>query len=59
MDTASPCVKMCTIDLASGLCAGCWRTLAEIAAWSRLHAGERRRIIDELPDRRVRARPGG
>ena len=30
---ASPCIDVCKIDEASGLCLGCWRTLAEIAAW--------------------------
>lgn len=32
----SPCVRLCRIEPASGLCAGCARTLDEIAAWSRL-----------------------
>lgn len=30
----SPCVGVCRIDPASGWCAGCWRTLDEIAAWA-------------------------
>ena len=30
----SPCVSVCRMDAASGLCQGCLRTLDEIAAWS-------------------------
>ena len=32
----SPCVSVCRMDAASGLCEGCFRTLDEIAAWSRM-----------------------
>jgi uncharacterized protein len=51
----SPCIKVCTIEVATGLCAGCARTLAEIAAWSGLVEAERARIMRELPGRRHRA----
>ena len=38
----SPCISVCVMDAASGLCKGCWRTLDEIAAWSTLpDAGKR------------------
>lgn len=50
----SPCVKICAVDGASGLCIGCFRTLSEIAAWSGLDPGERARIMAELPARRDR-----
>jgi len=58
MDIASPCTKVCLIDPATGLCSGCGRTLAEIAAWLRLDTGERRRIMAELPGRLERAHAG-
>ncbi|MBS0450766.1 MAG: DUF1289 domain-containing protein [Proteobacteria bacterium] len=29
----SPCVSVCRMNAASGLCEGCLRTLDEIAAW--------------------------
>ena len=32
----SPCNNVCRIGEATGLCDGCLRTIAEIAAWSRL-----------------------
>ena len=53
----TPCVKICAIDAASGLCTGCGRSLAEIASWSRLSPGERRRIMAELDDRRRAGSP--
>ena len=49
MDT--PCINICTIDAASGLCVGCSRTLEEIAAWTSLTATERSHIIAALASR--------
>ena len=48
----SPCVKVCQMDPAHGLCLGCARTLDEIARWASMTDEERDRIISELPDRR-------
>ena len=42
---ASPCIKLCVMDDTSGLCTGCWRTLAEIGAWSSMTEEEQRRVI--------------
>jgi predicted Fe-S protein YdhL (DUF1289 family) len=47
----SPCTRVCTIDEATGLCAGCGRTLDEIGRWSQLTDEERQRILASLPDR--------
>ena len=33
-DVPSPCISVCRMDPASGLCEGCLRTIEEIAAWS-------------------------
>jgi predicted Fe-S protein YdhL (DUF1289 family) len=57
----SPCVKLCTIHPEEGICIGCYRTLAEIAAWSAMAPGDRRKIMDELPARAplLRRRRGG
>ena len=49
---ASPCVMVCTVDGASGLCLGCFRTLEEIATWSRKDEAERTRIMATLEDRK-------
>lgn len=31
----SPCISICKLDPDNGWCQGCFRTLDEIAAWSR------------------------
>ena len=49
---ASPCTSVCTIDQASGLCAGCFRTLDEIAGWIRFSDDEKRAVLSALPARR-------
>ncbi len=50
----SPCIDVCVIDQATGLCAGCNRTLAEIAEWATLANVDRQRIMSELPRRQRR-----
>ena len=40
----SPCNSICKIDPATRLCMGCFRTLDEIAAWSRSTNGEQAAI---------------
>lgn len=52
---STPCIKVCVIDPASGLCEGCGRTLKEIAQWARLSEAERLKIMAELPERRKQA----
>jgi predicted Fe-S protein YdhL (DUF1289 family) len=54
---ATPCVKVCVVDGESGLCLGCCRTLAEIAAWGRLDEDARAAILAELPARPARVSP--
>ena len=49
---ATPCVKVCYVDGKSGLCLGCFRTLPEIARWSRFSDEERAAIMSELPGRK-------
>ena len=53
----TPCIKVCVVDGASSLCLGCYRTLAEIAEWSRLDDRQRADIMAELPARRDRIDP--
>lgn len=54
---ATPCIKVCVVDGASGLCLGCLRTLGEIADWSRLDDAERAAVMAALPGRRERLDP--
>ena len=46
---ATPCVKVCAVDGATGYCLGCRRTLPEIAGWARLSDEERAAIMAALP----------
>ena len=54
---ATPCVKVCVVDGASGLCLGCFRTLSEIGGWSGLTDEARAEVMAELPQRRERIDP--
>ncbi|WP_055663301.1 DUF1289 domain-containing protein [Jannaschia seosinensis] len=47
----SPCVKLCVVHPETRRCAGCHRTLDEIAAWSRMTPEARRAVMAELPGR--------
>ena len=49
---ASPCINVCQMDSASGLCRGCFRTLDEITRWTRIDDSERVTIIHAATRRR-------
>ncbi|MBV9348755.1 MAG: DUF1289 domain-containing protein [Pseudolabrys sp.] len=52
LDTVqSPCLKVCTLNPADGLCRGCGRTLSEIANWVAMTAEERAAVMAQLPAR--------
>lgn len=55
---ASPCINVCKMD-DGGLCTGCFRTLAEIAAWSRASEDQRLNILAAVERRRVDFDPWG
>ena len=59
MTVETPCINVCTLDPARGLCIGCGRTLSEIARWGTMTADERARIMATLRDRLVKSGPGG
>ena len=48
----SPCIKVCQMDPARGVCMGCCRTLDEIGRWSSMTDAERAAIMGELAARR-------
>jgi predicted Fe-S protein YdhL (DUF1289 family) len=54
-DVPSPCVNVCVMDNASGLCRGCRRTLDEIARWSAFCPDQKRAVLRQLPGRRASA----
>jgi predicted Fe-S protein YdhL (DUF1289 family) len=47
----SPCILVCSIDMATGYCFGCGRTRDEIGSWTRYTSEERRAIMADLPAR--------
>jgi len=49
----SPCISVCRIDDASGLCAGCYRTLEEIAGWGMMSDDQKSLVWEALGRRRV------
>jgi len=53
---ASPCVGICLLDPATGLCRGCLRTVAEIASWYEASTAEKRAILARLDQRRLGGR---
>ncbi|MCK0505877.1 DUF1289 domain-containing protein [Aromatoleum anaerobium] len=55
MDPTSPCMNMCRMDTGSGYCDGCFRSLDEIAGWSRYTDDEKRRVLAALSRRRAQA----
>jgi uncharacterized protein len=57
----SPCINVCRVNAATGLCEGCARTIDEIAAWSVMCDDDKRAVWRALPERRERlaAPPAG
>ena len=53
---STPCIKICTMDPRAGLCAGCGRSLEEIARWGGMTESERLRIMAQLPARLEKAK---
>ena len=47
----SPCVCICTMDPATGLCIGCFRTIDEIAGWSGMADAQKREVWQRLAER--------
>jgi hypothetical protein len=52
---ASPCVEVCRMDPAKEVCAGCWRTLDEIAGWRDMSDAERTAVLAAVAERRAAA----
>ena len=50
-DYSSPCNRICTLDLTTEICMGCFRTLDEISGWTRFTNAEREAIRAALPQR--------
>ena len=50
----SPCINLCRMDEASGLCLGCARSIAEIVCWGGSTEAEKRAIWIAINDRTQR-----
>jgi predicted Fe-S protein YdhL (DUF1289 family) len=53
----SPCIGICSLD-DDGLCLGCRRSAAEIAAWTRMDDDQRLQLMELLPSREAGTVPG-
>jgi uncharacterized protein len=51
----SPCIGVCVMDVDSGYCTGCWRTLGEIAAWPEYSDSRRLEVLEAIKQREARA----
>jgi predicted Fe-S protein YdhL (DUF1289 family) len=50
----SPCVKICIIHHKYDLCIGCYRSLSEISEWSQLESEDRKKVILDIPNRKLK-----
>jgi len=44
----SPCISLCEMDAATGLCRGCLRTIDEIVAWGSASDEAKRAVWTEI-----------
>ena len=51
IDIESPCISVCAMDEATGLCQGCYRTIDEIKQWWDLDNTQKQVVIDEATAR--------
>jgi hypothetical protein len=50
---SSPCLNICSLD-ERGICRGCFRSLAEIAEWTRMSAAEQWTTVARAERRRAK-----
>ena len=53
----SPCISVCRIDDATGFCAGCYRSLEEIAGWGMMSDDRKALVWEALGRRRAALTP--
>ncbi|MCX7149625.1 MAG: DUF1289 domain-containing protein [Rhodocyclales bacterium] len=51
----SPCINVCKME--AGLCAGCFRTLDEIARWADAGDDDKRQILAAVAQRKTHSSP--
>jgi hypothetical protein len=52
-DGDSPCVHICLMDYAQGLCIGCHRTLDEITYWATYSSARKHEVLAAVAARRA------
>lgn len=55
LSVPSPCVGVCKMDAEKGWCSGCYRSLEEIAGWSRMPDSDKRRLWVQVEARQAAA----
>jgi predicted Fe-S protein YdhL (DUF1289 family) len=50
-DVPSPCLSVCRMSASNELCLGCFRTLDEIALWSRMGEDAKREVWQSIGQR--------
>jgi predicted Fe-S protein YdhL (DUF1289 family) len=53
----SPCIRLCVVHPEARLSMGCYRSIDEIAAWTRMTPEARRAVLADLPSRAPRVAP--
>jgi uncharacterized protein len=53
MTTPSPCINICRMNEATGLCDGCLRTIDEIAGWYTFDDDAKRAVWNAIDSRHV------
>ena len=51
-EVPSPCINICRMNAATGLCEGCWRNIDEIALWSQLGTEDKHSVMALVEMRR-------
>jgi predicted Fe-S protein YdhL (DUF1289 family) len=54
----SPCISVCQMEDATGLCLGCRRTIDEIRDWIILTPEEKRAVLARIAERKERLAAG-
>jgi predicted Fe-S protein YdhL (DUF1289 family) len=55
----SPCISVCQVEEATGLCLGCRRTIDEIRDWIILTPEEKRAVLARIAERKERLAGSG
>ena len=56
-EVPSPCISVCQMNPANGLCSGCYRTVEEIAGWGQAGDAQRLAIWARIESRQVPREP--